>query len=452
MKPIISSFLPLLLIAEMMQPLHAQSSLHKLLQQAEANYPLLKSKAISIDAAKKNVEVSNSSIIPSLDASYQLDYATYNNITGMSYPQFLTPISGPPSASNNFSGVFGSATSLLLNWQPVTFGQREAQVAYSQAGVNYAVSDAQNEILQHKVRVANAYLDAITTAELINIFKENLSRCEINFSTTKTLVDAGIKPGVDTTLFAAEISKARVDLLNSKKNSEQSIIALSGLLASAESITVSDSSYFNKLPLNYTLADTVKHPLLALYNSSIGLDKAKENEISKTTRPTLGVWGTTYARGSGVQSDGSVKTLDGLGLQRINYGVGLQLSVPLLQSTKIKPQLQLQGLRVKADEEKLNDITLQLSKQLQTADITLNYALAIVKESPLLVQSSRYAYTTMLSRYSAGLANYADVVQAQYNLLKAQTDYKINYMAVWKALLYKATVSGDLNLFLNQVN
>ena len=74
------------------------NSLKELLQLAESNYPFLKSKALDVQAAQKNIDVSKNTITPSLDASYQLNYATYNNITGMAYPQFLVPISGPPSS------------------------------------------------------------------------------------------------------------------------------------------------------------------------------------------------------------------------------------------------------------------------------------------------------------------------------------------------------------------
>jgi len=145
------------------------NTLSQLLQLAEKNYPLLKSKMLDVQAAQKGVNVSKRTLIPSLDASYQMNYATYNNITGMAYPQFLVPISGPPSTDNNFNGVFGSATSLLLNWQPVTFGQRNAQVDVSKAGLQYANADAQNEIFQHKTKVINAYLDVLTADELVKV-------------------------------------------------------------------------------------------------------------------------------------------------------------------------------------------------------------------------------------------------------------------------------------------
>jgi outer membrane protein TolC len=427
-------------------------NLKELLQLAETNYPLLKSKALDVQAAQKSIDISKSTIIPSLDASYQIDYATYNNITGMAYPQFLIPISGPPASSNNMSGVFGNATSLILNWQPVTFGQRQSQVDFANAGFQYATADAANEIFCHKIKVINAYLDVLTVAELEKVYEENLRRTEASLSMIKTLVITGIKPGVDSALLKAEVSKAKVDLLNSQKNKDQSLIILSQLVAADVPTVFKDSSYFSKLPTVMINADSVQNPLLSLYKSTIDLSKARKNVLSKTTMPTLGTWSTVYARGSGVKYNGTVKTTDGLGLQRINYGLGLQLSVPLLQSARIKPQLQQQDFVIKSNEEKLNEISLQLKKQNELADNTLSNALAVVKETPLFYESAAFAYRALLSRYQSGLANFADLMQAQYGLIKAETENKTAYMGVWKALLFKAAVTGGINLFLTQVN
>ncbi len=420
-------------------------------QKAAINYPALKAKALQVEALKKNIQVVTNTGLPSLDASYQMNYATYNNITGMAYPTYLVPISGPPSKDNNLAGVFGSATGLLLNWQPFTFGQRESQTAFAKAGVTQANSDLANEILQHKVRVANAYLDALGAKELLQIFRENLSRSQANLALVQNLVANGLRPGVDSALFAGEVSKATAELLNHQRNYEQALLNLSQLMGVTDNITISDSSYSYRLPVNGIVADSLQHPLLAFYQSAIDLDLAKRKTIEKTTLPGLGFWGTTYARGSGIQYDGTVKSLDGLGLQRVNYGLGIQLSVPLLQSMKIKPQLQQQDIQARADKEKLNELSLQLNRQMRIADTTLRYALEIVKQNPALLRSAAFAYTTMVSRYNAGLANYTDIVQAQYNLIKAEDDDKTNHIAVWKAFLYKAAVAGDIDLFLKQV-
>ena len=428
------------------------NTLTQLLQLAEKNYPLLKSKILDIQAAQKSIDVSKSTLIPSLDASYQMNYATYNNITGMAYPQFLVPISGPPSTGNNMNAVFGSAASLLLNWQPITFGQRNAQVDFAKAGLQFTNADAQNEIFQHKIKVINAYLDVLTVTELVKVYQNNLQRTATNLQAVQSLVISGIRPGVDTALFKAEVSKAKVELLNSHKYKEQTRIYLSQLLASDNNLSFTDTMYFVKLPLNLPVADSVKHPLINLYNSNIAIGLARKKVLSKTTMPTLGVWSTLYARGSGISYNGTVKATDGLGLQRFNYGIGLQLSIPLLQSVKIKPQLQQQDFLIQSNQEKLNEIKLQLKKQNELADTTLNNAFAITKESPLFLESAQFSYKAMQSRYQSGLANISDFMQAQYALIKAETDYKLSYMGVWKAFLFKAAVNGDLNLFINQVN
>src|SRR5947207_1879404 len=96
--------------------------LKELLKQAEANYPLLKAKAFEVQAGQGNVTAAKNTAIPTLDADYQLNYATYNNITGMANTQFIVPMTGPPSSNNTYGGVYGSAGSLLLNWEPFTFG------------------------------------------------------------------------------------------------------------------------------------------------------------------------------------------------------------------------------------------------------------------------------------------------------------------------------------------
>lgn len=433
-------------------PLIAQqkAQLQELLKKAETDYPLLKSKVFDAQAAQKGINASKSTLIPTLDASYQINYSTYNNITGMSYPQFLVPISGPPSTDNNYNGVFGSATSLLLNWQPVTFGQRQAQVNYSKANYNSAEADTKNEIFQHKIKVINAYLDALVASELVKVYQKNQARTETNLAAIKSLVVNGIKPGVDTSLFKAEISKAKIDLLNSLKYRQQTLIILSQF-TNSDNIIVNDSSYFNNLPSLSITPDSVKHPLLSLYNSNIALSNAKKKMINRTMLPVLNIWGTTYARGSGIQYNGAVNSSDGLSFQRYNYGLGMQLSVPLLAFGRIRPQLLQQEFVIKSSQEKLNDLNLQLKKQMEIADENFSSALNIAKENPLFYESAILSYNALTSRYQSGLTNYADLIQAQYILTKAEAENKTTYVGVWKALLYKAAVSGDLNLFLNQI-
>ena len=77
-------------------------------------------------STEQNIALAKNTFVPDLNAGYQVNMATYNNITGMSYPGFLLPISGPPSLNNKINFVPGSAAGALVKWNPFTFGQRNA--------------------------------------------------------------------------------------------------------------------------------------------------------------------------------------------------------------------------------------------------------------------------------------------------------------------------------------
>jgi outer membrane protein TolC len=57
----------------------------------------------------------------------------------------------------------------------------------------------------------------------------------------------------------------------------------------------------------------------------------------------------------------------------------------------------------------------------------------------------------MDTRYATGLVNFSDLIQAQYNLFKAELDLKHAYWDAWKGLLLQAAVKGDENIFLQQI-
>lgn len=431
--------------------LNAQT-LPELLKQAEANYPLLKAKGYEVQARKDQVAFTKSTALPSLEAAYQLNYATYNNITGMAVGQGFVPISGPPSSDNTYDAVFGSAGGLVMNWDAVTFGQRKSKVNSAKAYQDYQQADHDQEIFQHQIRTANTYLDLVMTHELVKVYAQNLERAENNVRIIKSLTRSGLRPGTDTALFKAELSRAKIELLNFERIKGTQQALLSELLGGNEGVYNIDSSFFKTLPAIAADTSSLNHPLIRLSASRLLINQFERTSLQRSLYPKLSFWGTAYARGSGIRYDGQVNSQDGLSFSRYNYGAGLVLSVPLLRFTNVRHQTNAQESLIKAEVEKLNLVKLQLDKQNQVADITLSNALKIAQESPSFYQSSEFSYRTLLSRYNSGLVNYADLIQAQYALIKSEVDLKKAYLDAWKALLYKAAVQGNINIFLNQLN
>lgn len=426
--------------------------LNALLRQAEDNYPLLKAKAYDVQSGREKVSDEKSRAIPTLDAAYQLNYATYNNITGMASGQYFVPISGPPSPSNQNSAVFGTVGSLLLNWEPFTFGQRSSKVGLAKANLGYQQADAEQEIFSHKVKVANAYLDLVMQHELIKVYEKNHQRAVENLRIVRSLTSSGLRPGVDTALFKAEVSRAKIELLTQIKLLDTQKISFSELFGTKEVAYDTDSLFFKTLPTNNADSISGEHPLIKLSAAKLQIDNQEKTVLKRSLNPKVSVWGTAYGRGSGIRYDGYVNASDGLSFSRYNYGVGLNMSVPLLQFAAINHRLRSYESVIQSQTERNNLIMLQLETQNEIADVTFRNALEIARENPTFFTSANYAYRGLQSRYGSGLVNYVDLVQSQYTLLKAEVDMKKSYLDAWKALLYKAAVKGDLTIFISQLN
>lgn len=441
----------LLLLASLSLQAQQPTRLTTLLAQVEQHYPALKSARYQTEALRKTGEIIQTTARPSLDASYQANLATYNNITGLFYPTYVLPISGPPSTSNRFQPVTGSAASLLLTWQPLTFGARPAQLAVAQGEVAGQEAQVANTLFGLKIQVISAYLDVLLANELIGVYTQNVERANALLTQSRVLVATGIRSSADTALFRGEVSRTTVDVLQARQALRVAHINLTELTGVNAPMTGFDSTYFQRLPIGVNGTDSVlTHPALRVAQQQVAVSGLKETLIQKALLPKLTFWGTTYGRGSGVSATGDARVADGLLFSRVNYGAGLQLSLPLLNGPEVRLRGQQQRMTTQGYSEDVNQTRLHLSVQQQIARAALQNAGLIAAELPTQVQSARTAYTNLTVRYREGLATLADLAQAQYALVRSETDLRRAYWSAWKALLQQAAATGDLSIFLNQ--
>lgn len=422
-------------------------------QMAAQQYHLLQAKKYEADAADKNIEVVKYSRLPGIDASYQAGFATANNLTGVFYANGMLPMTGPPSANNQYSPVTGSAASILLNWQASTFGQRNAQIHLATAEAAAQQSGYQQAVFSHTISVVSKYLDVLLAGAIVQVHIHNIERVAAGVKQSRVLAGTGVKPGVDTALFLSELSRAKVDYLNARKSLQTQQWLLAQLIVTDKMPLPADSNFLEKLPAGNRQQDSsfASHPAMQYANSQLQLNNAKEMLLKKSFLPKLNVWGTGFARGSGFLADGTVKTWEGLGLSRYNYGAGVQLAFPIMKYGEAKRQLQQQSLLTKAAAENVKENRSQLSTRQHIAATTFQNSLAVAAESMQQRRSGLYAAGAMQTRYNTGLVSFADLIQAQYNLLKAELDVKQAYWEAWKALLLQAAVQGDLNIFLQEI-
>lgn len=446
----ILTFALLLSMPGLLSAQSGKSYLDSLLKTASSNYPLLKAKRLETQALRSAISYKQNGILPSLSASYQVNYATYNNITGMVYPQYITPISGPPSTSNQYDGIFGSAAALDLLWEPITFGQRTADIQLSKGNYQIGKADEALTLFRQEVYVINAWLNYLLVNSLINVYQSEIERSKFNLQQAQVLVTSGLRPGTDSASFSAENIKYRINLIEFERRRDSSLITLKELVGGRlPAGMVTDTLLYGRLPeVTGTDSTATEHPEIALGKARMAASELSLIFLKKTVMPRLTLWSTGYGRGSGVTARGAVNSANGLRLERYNYAVGAQLSFSILEVFRQKPLWRQQELLTASSREELNQTMLHLNSQKEIAHVALLKNLQKARLAPRQAYSAAFSYKAIRARYQSGLINYYDVIQAQQALFQADAAVKIAYYNAWKSLLSKAAYEGNLNLFL----
>jgi outer membrane protein len=432
-----------------------QTDLKTLLKLAESNYPVIAARQATAEAARIDVSLEKNTLMPSLDAAFQANYATYNNITGMSYPGMLMPISGPPTSSNMTNAVPGSAAGLLLKWSPLTFGKRPASIEYDRKIYEKQLALVEDEVLKVKFRVAFVYLDIAITKELIKAFKKNTERNEFNLSQVTSLVAAGLRPAVDSLKFKGELSKSKSELYKLENLLETQIQELQELIPSEKIQDIEKNEFFVQMlpdvPASASVLEPYANPLLKISKFEMEAEQSRLKQINRSWTPKLEFWGTAYARGSGISYNGTVNNADAWTFNRQNYGIGLQLIFPIADVTNLRLKTNRQKALLLSSEKYLYQTQITLNKQEIIASGDLNTSLLIAREAPVEYQAGESAFNALQTLYNAGLTDYAELIRSQYDLLNADAGLKNAYVSTWKSLLKLAVIRGDMSIFINQI-
>jgi len=372
----------------------------------------------------------------------------------MSYPGLLMPISGPPSAANKFDFVPGTALGALVKWNPFTFGQRDAALEKATAQFRQINATYNEQLFQYQFTAINLYLEALYLKQLMHISQTVIDRYKISLEQSLVLAKNGLKPGIDTAQFQSSITQADIEFIQTEKAYLQKIIELNrltGLSAAADAIELKDPS-FKPVIEPATSLSVNQHPHYQSIAAKKDITEASLKELRHAWVPQLDLWGNVYARGSGVNADGVVNKSNGWGLSRTNAGIGLQLSFPVLQFSKVNILKKQYGYQLKSDEASLAQAGLDISKQIESAELQYREDAKIAGKTPYQLKIARDVYNGLKLSYEAGLIDYTRLYQSQYELTRAEVNNATAQLQLWRSLLSIAVAKGNLALFLDQLN
>ncbi|QHT72238.1 TolC family protein [Rhodocytophaga rosea] len=435
-----------------------QQDLFQILEQSKHNYPLIKAKQAEVHSAERKVQSAKSEYLPNLTVQDQYTYGTSNSVTGAYFPNEGTALSpsGGIRPDNIYQATFGSFTSALMEWKVINFGKVAANVQTARNERNKTQADYENELFQHQVRVADAYLLTLISQKLVDIQRNNVERTRTVKGVVEAGVVSGMRPGVDSSLANAEYTKAQLLLLESERNEKAQRLRLSELTGILQdSIQVDSMAFYTQLPAQLlSVQANENNPVLRLYNSQIRVSEARSVAIRRSFLPSVSLIAAGWARGSGISNqDDSYHTdmASGFKYQVYNYMFGISTRWNLTSFFRIHNDFRSEQFQAQRYKELYNQQSLAISRQLKEAQMQVQLSLEQARLAPVQLEAARAAYNQSRSRYQSGLADLPTFIQSFFALNRAEVDRIVANSSAWRSVLLQAAAAGDLSLFLNQV-
>jgi outer membrane protein TolC len=458
------SLLYLAIVSSIILPaqLHAQDrlTLKDALKIALDNYGIIKAKTSYAQASKAAAQQARLDYLPNLNLSAQADYGPANGQNGPLYA-FGTPgiaTSGTPTANQNWNAAFGALYLTNVNWDFFAFGRSKQKIRTAETAATKDDRDTRQEVFEHQVRVAAAYLNLLAAQRLTESYRRNLDRADTLRNIIVIKAKQDLVAGVDSSEANSEVSNARSTLLKAINYEDELNSTLIKLLGITPKKITADTVFIAALPRTMpvdTQTDSIPntHPVLQYYQSRITLSEEQAKYYKTLAYPTFSLGAVFDSRGSGfgpVSAAGEPYTSDffrGIKPDRTNYVFALGITWNITQPLRIKQQVRSQqfineGLRSEMDQTRQ-----ELAAQLLLSDSKIRNAIADYYETPIQVKAASDTWVQKTVLYNAGLTNLVDVTQALYALIRAETDRDIAYSNVWQALLLKAASLGDFTIF-----
>lgn len=430
-----------------------------------SHYQGLATKQYQLEAAQEAATSARDAYLPDVTASVQQSFGSVNGAFG---PQLVPGAygiasTGPIAPAQSYNAAFGASYFLGFNWELFTFGRAGARIDYADASAARASADLDQERFVQRVRVAGAYLDLLVAQQLVRVASSNLERAASVESSVLARSRTGLVPEVDRSMASAEVSRARLAVVDAREREQRTATQLAIYLgATARDGDVPafslDQAYLSSAPARFsTTASVESNPQLAYQRARVNEADRLVEATSRAIRPGLNLVAGYNLRASGFDSgytpaNGRYSTqyFDGTWPDRSNFIVGLTLSWNLMSPLKNRGATASTKALAAAARSDRDELESQLRNEVSLADARIQNMLELVHEVPLQLSAAEDAYKQKKALYDNGLTTLVDVQQALYALDRAEVDRSVAYAGLWQALLQKSAAVGDFELFFAQ--
>jgi len=431
-------------------------SLKDFIDSAQRHLPVLQQKQALVEAARAGVTDAKHAFLPTSYIGDEVTVGTDNSIPG-SYISFgiIPSTSSGVRSMNYYQAAIGNIGFFYNQYELLDFGLKKATVHNAQAYLNLTQADRDREAYLIKWQVAKLYFDILKSQFQLAIDKENVSRYDTLFTVIRAVTESGIKPGADSSLAKAELSKARTtynQTFGQIRQQQQQLAYLSGI--SVEDIAVDTAhtrGWLAELGIHSQVG--AANPLIEFFTREKDLYLQREDLAKKSFLPRVLLNGVGWARGSSIDYTNYYKSsaASGLGYQRFNYLAGLTLEYDLFNIVHRKDKERIARNNALASDYGLQQQQLELQNVGNRADEAIRTAAKNLVEAPIQIGAATATFNQKTAQYKAGIINVVDLTNASFVLYRSQSDY-VQTLSDWLlANLDRYSATGALDQFIQSI-
>lgn len=396
----------LLAVAVGCVPLPAQAPAKLTLADAQQiairNEPRLASASLVARAAGQVVNETRSAYFPTVSG----------NLTGVGAEEGAAVAAGALTTSSLSSRI---ASGVVVNQLITDFGRtsnltRSARLREQSQDQNVILTRAR--IL---LDVQQAYYAALGSQAVARVAQAALENRRLVLRQITALAASALKSTLDVRFAEVAVSEAELDLYQAQNEESSAQARLSAALGYEQSRTFSLVEEPAPPPLGPDVDPLIGEALrerpdlasLTLASTAAHRFAAAEKDLRY---PTL----------SAVGAAGEVPTHDA-GFRGNNYGAaGVNLNIPIFNGGLFAARKAEADLRAAAADKDVQELTLQISKEVKVAWLNANTAFRRLDVAARLVTEANEALRLAQARYDIGLGSIVELTQAQYTQTSAQ--------------------------------
>ena len=412
-------------------------------QALEKNITIQQNK-LSLELAKKDVEISKGNFLPNLNGSSS---GSFNS--GLSPDE-----SGILTNTNNFSGSFNLRSSgNIFNGFRNTNTYKQAQL-----GVESSLLDLKKIENDISLFVVNGYLNVLFAKENLNAGKVQYEISKKQIEAAESRFKSGVIPKGDLLNTQSTAATNLQTVITQENALDLALLNLAQLLQvpvegfDVASIDVgtptanlfykNSSSVYNK---SLDRMPEIERAKLAIDNADLNIELAKGAFLPSLSY-NLSAGTSYYHQFNNIlpgrfNDDFFSQTND-----RFQYGAGVSLSIPIFNRFQTKNRVAQSVINKEISETRLESEKLNLKQTIEQSFLDVKTALKTFEASKISLEAQEEAFKNAQERYNFGAMTQFDFDQVRTRLVNAQASLirsKYDYVFKTKVLQFYA---GDLVL------